>query len=167
MPNASCDAPDRIASSAAEELPWGMVGEPAARLPARLVLYDGVCVVCNKAVQELIKIDRAEQLRFAPLQGATAAAILQRHPEIPADLDSIVYVEASNGQEQVSWYSEAILRIDADLGLQSRLAWWAGRLPRWCADLAYRLFAGSRYRIFGKFNACPLPPPEVRRRFLP
>ena len=141
--------------------------EPQAAMPAQLVLYDGVCVVCNRTVQWLLKVDQAARLRFAPLQGATATAIRQRHPELPPDLDSIVYVEAQNGTERVSWHSEAIFRVCEALGIGPRLLPWLRRLPRWCTDPAYRLFARSRYRLFGKFDACPLPPPEMRQRFLP
>jgi predicted DCC family thiol-disulfide oxidoreductase YuxK len=136
-------------------------------LPARLVLYDGVCVVCNRTVQQLLKVDRERRLRFAPLQGATAAAIHRRHPEIPRDLDSIVYVETAGGDERVFWWSEAIFRIYADLHLQPAAVKWLQRLPRWMADLLYRLFALSRYRVFGKLDACPLPPADQRDRFLP
>ena len=136
-------------------------------LPERLILYDGVCVVCNKTVQRLLKIDRARRLRYAPLQGPTAAEVRRRHPEIPKDLDSIVYVETTDGVERVSWWSEAIFRIYADLSIQSMVMTWLQQLPRGVADLAYRLFALSRYRVFGKLDFCPLPPPEDRDRFLP
>ena len=144
----------------------GMAGQANADLPTRLVLYDGVCVVCNRVVQWLLKHDRGAQLRFASLQGETAAAVRQRHPEIPEDLDSIVYVENGDGDERVSWHSEAIFRICRDLEAPS---WVLGlrRLPRSWSDIGYRLFARSRYRLFGKLDACPLPSPEVRDRFLP
>jgi predicted DCC family thiol-disulfide oxidoreductase YuxK len=136
-------------------------------LPARLVLYDGVCVVCNRTVQQLLKIDRERRLRFAPLQGSTAAAVRRRHPEIPADLDSIVYVETTDGEERVFWWSEAIFRIYADLHVQSLAMKRLQQLPRWVVDIGYRVFARGRYRVFGKLDACPLPPPEDRARFLP
>lgn len=138
-----------------------------ARLPPRLVLYDGVCVFCNRSVQWLLAADRDARLCFAPLQGATAAALRRRHPEIPGDVDTIVYVETADGQERVSLRSEAIFRIYAALELKSRLTPWMRRLPRWGMDLAYRLFVRFRYRIFGKLDACPVPSAKQRDRFLP
>ena len=144
-----------------------MVEHVASLPPSKLVLYDGVCAICNRTVQWLLQVDRLARLRFAPLRGTTADELRRRHPEIPRDLDSIIYVEASDGEEHVSWNSEALFRIYADLGLQSRLVSSARWLPRWCTDVAYRAFARMRYQLFGKLDACPLPPPEVRQRFLP
>jgi predicted DCC family thiol-disulfide oxidoreductase YuxK len=138
-----------------------------ASLPPRLVLYDGVCVFCNRSVQWLLAADRDARLRFAPLQGATAAELRRRHPEIPADIDTIVYVETADGTERVSLRSDAIFRIYAALELKSRLMPWMRRLPRWCTDLAYRLFVRFRYRIFGRLDVCPVPSAEQRDRFLP
>jgi predicted DCC family thiol-disulfide oxidoreductase YuxK len=62
--------------------------------------------------------------------------------------------------------SEAIFRIHAALELKSRLMPLLSRLPRWCTDLVYRLFVRFRYRLFGKLDVCPVPPPEQRDRFL-
>jgi predicted DCC family thiol-disulfide oxidoreductase YuxK len=73
----------------------------ALTLPTRLVLYDGVCVVCNRSVQWLLTADRKQRLHFAPLQGAAAAELRRRHPDIPTDIDTIVYVETDGGQERV------------------------------------------------------------------
>jgi len=136
-------------------------------LPPRLVLYDGVCVFCNRSVQWLLAADRGARLHFAPLQGETAAGLRRRHAEIPSDIDTIVYVESVDGRERVSLRSEALFRIHAALELRSRWVPLVRRLPRWCTDLAYGLFVRFRYRLFGKLAACPLPPPELRGRFLP
>jgi len=142
------------------------MAEPAT-LPPRLVLYDGMCAVCNRAVQDLLKIDRGGVLRFAPLQGETAAAVRRRHPEIPPDLDSIIYVEATDQGERVSWWSDAAFRIADAVDMRSVALACLRRLPRRLTDLAYRVFARLRYRVFGKLDVCPLPSPEVRARFLP
>jgi predicted DCC family thiol-disulfide oxidoreductase YuxK len=139
----------------------------AASLPPRLILCDGVCGFCNRSVQRLLAADADRQLRFAPLQGTTAAALRRRHPEIPEDIDTIVYVETTNREECVSLRSEAIFRIYAALEVKSRLTSWLRLLPRSCTDLGYRLFGHVRYRLFGKLDSCSIPPPEQRDRFLP
>jgi predicted DCC family thiol-disulfide oxidoreductase YuxK len=143
-----------------------MEGVPQ-RLPPHLVLYDGVCAVCNRTVQWLLDADRQARLHFAPLQGPTAAAIRQRHPEIPADLDSIIYIDTSAAGERVYWWSEALFCVGALLDSPPRLLRWTRWLPRRGTDAAYRLFAHVRYRLFGRLDVCPLPRPEDRGRFLP
>jgi predicted DCC family thiol-disulfide oxidoreductase YuxK len=136
-------------------------------LPPRLVLYDGVCGFCNRSVQWLLAADADGRLHFAPLQGTTAAAVRGRHPEIPGDIDTIVYVETTDREECVSLRSEAIFRIYATLELKSRPTSWLLLLPRSWTDLGYRLFGHVRYRLFGKLDACSIPSPEQRDRFLP
>ena len=135
--------------------------------PTRIVLYDGVCGFCNGSVRWLISHDRGERLCFAPLQGETAASLRARHPEIPTELDTIVFVEAKGGAERVWLRSSAVFRVMRELGAPWR---WIARL-RWLApaslwDVAYRAFARRRYRWFGRLEACPIPSPAVRARFL-
>ena len=130
----------------------------------RIVLYDGVCGFCNGSVRWLIARDRDERLRFAPLQGDTAAALRMRHPEIPTSLDTIAFVE-ENGR--VWLRSAGVFRALRELAAPWR---WVAALrylaPAALWDIAYRAFARRRYRWFGRYEACPIPPPEVRARFL-
>jgi predicted DCC family thiol-disulfide oxidoreductase YuxK len=146
--------------------------ERRVSLPPRLVLFDGVCGFCDRAVRWLIERDPRERLHFAPLQGETAAALRRRHPEIPEDTDTVVYVQidgrgdCDGDGEHVHLRSAAIFRIAAEItGPWRRLAWlrW---LPRPLADAGYRLFAGLRYRLFGKRDACARPLPGERARFV-
>lgn len=132
----------------------------------RLVLYDGVCGLCDKSVQWLLDNDPEGRLRFAPLQGETAAAVLARHPEVE-EIDSILFVEREGDEERVYWRSRALFRIAAHL--QTR--WRALRLlrifPAFLTDLGYRLVAKIRYRVWGKLDSCRVPTPDERARFLP
>ena len=132
---------------------------------APVLLYDGVCGFCNGAVQTILKHDRRGVLRFAALQSAFGQAVLQRHPEL-AGVDSVVFVERGPGVERVHTRSAASLRVAAYLG-----GWWklflaARVLPAPVRDFFYDLVARYRYRFFGKYDACLLPPPEVRARFI-
>ena len=134
-------------------------------LPQRLVLYDGVCAFCDGAVQWLLAHDPAGRLDFAPLQGETAAGLRRLHPEIPTDLDTIVYVESAAGSSRVFLRAEAIWRTCAELsGPWRRLAWlrW---LPRALSDVCYRAFARNRYRWFGRLDVCRIPDAAQRQRF--
>lgn len=133
---------------------------------ARIVLYDGECGFCDGAVRWLLERDRDGRLRFAPLQGETAAALRRRHPEIPQGPETLVYVDARDGCERVSLRSEALFHVLRALPRPWR--WLAALrvLPRAWTDAAYRAFARRRHRWFGRLDACPVPDPAVRARFL-
>jgi len=138
----------------------------AVGLPDALVLYDGVCGFCDASVQRLLDVDKAGILHFATLQGATAAGLRARHPELPHDIDTMIFVEHRDGKERVSVRSTALLRITARLGGPWRLLGVGWILPAFVRDAAYRAFAALRYRLFGRLEACRIPAPEERARFL-
>ncbi len=132
---------------------------------APVLLYDGVCGFCNKSVQLILDHDRRGEMRFAALQSDYGRAVVERHPEL-RDIDSVVYVERQGGGERIYTRSDAALRVAAYLGGFWKLFLAAKVLPRGLRDYCYDLFARNRYRLFGKYDACMLPPPEVRARFL-
>lgn len=134
---------------------------------APVLLYDGVCGFCNKSVQTILDHDRRGEMRFAALQSGYGLAVVERHPELRG-VDSVVYVEraAGGGGERVFVRSDAALKVAAYLGGFWRLFLAAKVMPRRWRDYFYDLFARNRYRFFGKYDACLLPPPEVRSRFL-
>jgi len=146
------------------------VSEPWPKpLPPRLVLYDGVCGLCDATVQFLLDHDPQATLHFATLQGALGQAIIGRHAQL-AGVDSVVLVESgSDAQgipfERVFCRSRAVFRILG--GLDRRVRWLgvAQHLPAGLANVAYDLVASVRYRIWGKLDACRIPSPEVRARF--
>lgn len=130
-----------------------------------LVLYDGLCGFCDSTVQWLIDLDPHARLHFAPLQGPLAAALRARHPAIPEDIDTFVFVVRSEGRETVLVRSQAIVGA---CSLLDPVPWWVAILrwvPRPLADLGYRVFAGQRYRFFGTRDECRIPTPEERARF--
>jgi predicted DCC family thiol-disulfide oxidoreductase YuxK len=128
-----------------------------------IVLYDGVCGLCHRAVAWLVAHDRERRLWFAPLQGETAARLRAAHPEIPGDLDSVVLVEGG----RVHLRSQVFLRGARHLAWPWRLGWWLRWLPPALLDPAYRAVARVRYRVFGRFEACRVPAAADRARFLP
>ena len=142
--------------------------QPAVRpVFERLVFFDGVCNFCDGAVRWLVAHDPDGRLRFAALQGETAEALRRRHPQIPRDVDTMVYVDASGGVEQVYLRSQAVLRVWIEVAPERALPRWLLRLPLPVADLLYRPFASLRYRLFGKLAECRVPSPDERARFLP
>jgi len=133
-----------------------------------LVFYDGVCALCNGAVTFLLKRDRAGIFRFAPLQGELASRVLPKYRINPRDLDSIVVLADWNAPgERPLTRSAGVLYAAALVGgIWGTLARLAGAIPSALADLVYRAIARTRYRIFGKYDVCPIPPSEWRNRFL-
>ena len=132
-----------------------------------IVLYDGLCGFCDGAVQWLLARDRAGALRFAALQGETAAAVRARHPELPAGTDSILYVIGEGAGERLLWSSSAALEICAALPAPWRALRHLRLVPRPLRDLGYALVARLRYHIAGRREACRLPSAAERARFLP
>lgn len=139
-----------------------MSGESAAPV----LLYDGVCGVCNRSVRTILRFDQTGPLRFAALQSVFAKAIIERHPDI-ADVDSVVFVDhPGQPSERVAVRSEAVLRVVDYLGGPWRVFKVARGIPAPLRDWLYDRFAAIRYRAFGKYDSCPLPAPEVRARFV-
>lgn len=146
-----------------------MTAEPQVSSPSQtLVLYDGVCGLCNWLVAFLIRHDRRDQFRFAPLQSDVARKLLHRYDLNPADLDSVVVLaDYQCASERALTRSQAALWCVRRLGGIWRLFTIARLIPLTLREALYRSIARRRYRIFGKYDACPLPQPEDCHKFLP
>ena len=132
-----------------------------------IVLYGGVCGLCNRLTQFLLKHDSHDRLRFASLQSEFATTLLKRHGLDASDLDTVyVVLNHDERDEQILKRSDAILHLGRELGGIWRIAAWARILPRSLRDLIYKLVARNRYRVFGKYETCMLPEPQDRKKFL-
>lgn len=143
-----------------------MATSPASPPDVDIVLYDGVCGLCNGFVRFILPRDPAARFRFASLQSAFGRALLARHGRDARDLDAVYVVTSRGGGERVLAKSEAVLHVLARLGWPWRAGAIAAPLPARLLDAAYDLVARSRYRLFGRHDACPLPAPEWRGRFI-
>ena len=132
-----------------------------------IVLYDGVCGLCNHLVQFLLKRDKHNRFRFASLQSEFANGLLTRHGVDAHDLDT-VYVCKDYGQagETLLARSDAILFMLAELGGVWKLTAVGRVLPKGLRDAIYKIVARNRYRVFGKHESCMLPEPKHRAKFL-
>jgi predicted DCC family thiol-disulfide oxidoreductase YuxK len=138
-----------------------MSSEPQ-RVPA-VIVFDGVCVLCNGRVRFLLRHDRSGRYRFAAMQGESGRALLHAHGLDADDPVSFLLVE-----DGVAWTdTEAIVRELSGLGGVWAIAALLRVLPRGVRDRLYRGFARNRYRIFGRYEQCVLPSPEQAARFLP
>jgi predicted DCC family thiol-disulfide oxidoreductase YuxK len=128
-----------------------------------VIVFDGVCVLCNGWVRFLLRHDRRGRYRFAAMQGETGRALLLAHGLDADDPVSFLLVE-----DGIAWAdTEAIARVLSGLGGAWRAATLLRALPRGQRDRLYRGLARNRYRIFGRYDRCMIPAPEHVARFLP
>ena len=141
------EAPDSVAATAAD---------------TPVLFFDGVCGLCNRFVDFILRHDRRGALRLAPLQGATAESLSSAD-----DRESLSSVVLQDGDRSFR-RSAAVVRVLWRLGVFWKVAgtlMWLVPLP--LRDLGYKLVAGNRYRLFGKKETCRMPTPEERDRLLP
>jgi len=132
-----------------------------------IVLYDGVCGLCNRLNQFLLARDRDDRLRFASLQSDFARKVLQRHHLNPLDLDTVwVIVNYDQPEERVLARADAIIHVLTTLGGLWRVASFGKIIPRKLRDAVYRTVASARYRLFGKSDSCMMPDPHFRHKFI-
>ncbi len=130
--------------------------------PAPIVLFDGVCNFCNGTVNFLLRQDRQRRLRFAALQSEAGQELLKAHGMPTTEHGSFVLIEGT----------KAYTRSTAGLRLYRHLPWywkWTQLfwiVPRPLRDAVYNWIARNRYKWFGKKDACMIPSPEMRERFL-
>ena len=127
-----------------------------------IVLFDGVCNLCAWAVQFIVARDRRERFRFASLQSELGQRLVAQHCPGLTTLSTFVLIEDGQGYME----SSAALRVARHLDGLWPLCYGAIILPRFLRDAAYRFIAQRRYRWFGRQDACMIPSPELRRRFL-
>ena len=139
----------------------------SAPFSSPVLVYDGLCKYCNRAVQYTLAHDTRGIVRFTPLQGVFAGALLARHPELHG-VDSLIFVEADpkTGAEIISTRFDAVLRMSSYLGDGWRAMSLLRMVPAAIRNGVYARFARIRYRVFGKYETCPLPSAAQRVRFI-
>ena len=127
-----------------------------------IILFDGVCNFCNNSVNFIIERDKEAYFKFAPLQSEIGEKLLEKHGIDKTVTDSVVLIEDG----------EAYTRTTAALRIARKLSgywsWLYGFIvvPSVFRDVFYKLFAKYRYKMFGRQEACMMPTPEIRERFL-
>lgn len=127
-----------------------------------VLLFDGVCNLCNSTVQFIIPRDPEGRIQFAPLQSASGKALLSGHGLDPGALDSVILIE--NGR--VYQKSAAVIRVGELLGWPYRAASIGRLLPASVLDRLYDIVAANRYDLFGRKDACIVPTDDISDRFL-
>lgn len=132
-----------------------------------LVLYDGVCGLCNRLLQFLLRHDHRRVFSFAALQSHLGQSMVARSGGNPADLTTFyVVADYRTAFPRVFVRSDAALFVAGELGWPWKGAQWMRVVPKGIRDRAYDIVARSRYRLFGRDDRCPIPTPEFRGRFI-
>lgn len=152
-------------------------------LTPKIVLFDGVCVLCNYWAQFIIKHDTQKKVKLTSVQSTAGQAILKYYGMPTTTFDTLVYVEGleledlqtghmglenkSKKNNQVFIKTAAVFKILAQLGIPWRLLAIFKIIPAPLSDRAYTLIARNRYKLFGKKENCILPTPDHQSRYLP
>jgi predicted DCC family thiol-disulfide oxidoreductase YuxK len=128
-----------------------------------LVLFDGVCNLCNSSVQFIIRNDKKNIFLFAPLQGKTGQEVISNFNIDTSQTDSILLYSQKNG---ISERSTAALKIVRRLRFPFNILTVFLIIPNFIRNWVYDLIARNRYRWFGKQDACMIPTPELKSKFL-
>lgn len=144
-------------------LNWHVILSSMSSMSSKyIVLFDGVCNLCNGSVQFILKRDRNRKFLFGSLQGKTGQEYLRKY-HLPADqFHSFMLIEAN----VLYTRSTAVLRVLKHLGRGWQLLYVFIYLPQVLRDGLYKLIATNRYRLFGKKDVCRVPTPDERERFL-
>jgi predicted DCC family thiol-disulfide oxidoreductase YuxK len=127
-----------------------------------IILFDGVCNLCNSSVNFIIKNDKKEHFLFASLQSDAAKEILLQYGVKKITFDSILLIE--NGK--IYQKSRAALRISLNLDGAYRFIYFLNIIPKIITDWIYDIIAKNRYLWFGKKDSCMVPTENLKKRFL-
>jgi predicted DCC family thiol-disulfide oxidoreductase YuxK len=141
--------------------------QPSPAAAAHLVLYDGVCGLCSRLLQFLLRHDHRRVFAFASLQGKVGQLMVERAGGDPRELTSFfVFADYRTPASRFFTRSDAALFVAGELGWPWKAAALVRVVPKRIRDAVYDLIARSRYRVFGRYERCLVPRPEFRSRFL-
>lgn len=128
----------------------------------KIILFDGVCNLCNGAVTFIIKRDKHDRFRYAALQSEVGRTLTDKHGIDTSKTDSIILIE----DDRCYTKSSAALRIARHLSGGYPLLYGFMILPKFIRDPLYDVIARNRYQWFGKRESCMVPTPELKAKFL-
>lgn len=130
----------------------------------QLILFDGVCNLCNNSVLYVIKRDKKDKFLFAPLQGEVGKSIASQFQIDTTKIDSILLYNPA--KKKVYSKSTAALQVAKQLNFPTKLMTVFLIIPTFIRNLVYDFVAKNRYKWFGKKDACMIPTPELKAKFL-
>ncbi|WP_396601247.1 thiol-disulfide oxidoreductase DCC family protein [Algibacter sp. R77976] len=130
----------------------------------KLILFDGVCNLCNSSVLYVIKRDKKNKFIFAPLQSDAGKQIIQKFNIDTSQVDSILLYNPE--KETIHYKSRAALKIGSQLGFPTNVLTIFLIIPDFISNLVYDFIAKNRYKWYGKKESCMIPTPELKNKFL-
>ena len=129
----------------------------------KIILFDGVCNLCNSSVLFIIKRDKKDRFRFAALQSEVGKKLARERNIDTSKIDSIILIEP-----HIAYYTQstAVLKIGQSFGGLWRVLWIFEWIPSRIRNRFYDFIAKNRYRWYGKKDACMVPTPELKAKFL-
>lgn len=127
-----------------------------------ILLFDGVCNLCNSSVQTMVQMDKQGHFRLASLQSKTGQTLLKQHNLPTNELSTVVLIDKNKAYLR----SDVPLEVMRQLGRGWQFFYIFKIVPRFIRDAVYNWIASNRYRWFGKEETCMIPTPAVRQRFL-
>lgn len=127
-----------------------------------VILFDGVCNLCNGAINFIIQRDPKDRYRFAALESDIGQELLAQHSIDPATIDSIVLIRDNKAYVKAG----AALRIAGGMSGAWPILGILRVIPNFIADAVYDFIARNRYHWFGKKESCMIPTPELKEKFL-
>ncbi|MCW8981441.1 thiol-disulfide oxidoreductase DCC family protein [Altibacter sp.] len=128
----------------------------------KIILFDGVCNLCNSSVVFIIKRDKKDVFRFAALQSNVGMVLVNEHDIDTSKTDSIILIDGNKSYEK----SSAALRIAKELSGAYPLLYGFMIIPKFIRNRIYDYIAKNRYRWYGKKESCMIPTPELKSKFL-
>lgn len=125
-----------------------------------IVLFDDVCVLCNSFAKFILNKDKKDVMRFSALQSQIAVSF---NDKLKQDIDSIVLIDNS---KKIYYKSDAVIKILEILNYPSWFCRLLRVIPKSIRDFFYDNLAKRRYKLFGKYQQCPIPPIEIKHKFL-
>ena len=127
-----------------------------------IILFDGVCNLCNSAVQFVIKHDKNNQFLFASLQSEEGIKVLSELNYSDDELNTFILLD----NNIIYTRSTAALRVAKKLGFPSNLLYGLMIIPKFIRDAVYKIISKNRYKWFGKKDECIIPTKELKAKFL-
>lgn len=128
----------------------------------KIIIFDGVCNLCNGSVQFVIKHDKKSLFKFASLQSEAGQSLLQQYLLPTKDYTSFVLIENNRAYTR----SSAALRVAKHLSGPISFLYGFIIVPAFIRDAVYNLISKNRYKWFGKKDSCMIPTPQLKERFL-
>ncbi|HAY33004.1 MAG TPA: thiol-disulfide oxidoreductase DCC family protein [Ignavibacteria bacterium] len=128
----------------------------------KIILFDGVCNLCNSSVNFIIDKDVRNVFKFASLQSETGTKLIKNYNLTAENIDSVILID--NDRAYIK--SDAALMIAAELGGVYKILSFMRIIPKFIRDFFYDIIARNRYRWFGKKDVCRIPTPELKSKFL-